>query len=80
MKAAVSDSVNSGKITFTSVASSLQAYLTSALNGLNAGNHTSAKTYLGSFMNLVQDQSGVSISTAYAPLLIAWANDLIGRL
>jgi hypothetical protein len=80
LKAAVSDGLNSGKITSTSVSSSLQSYLTNALNALNAGNHTSAKTYLGSFINLVQGQSGVSISTAYAPLLIAWANDLIGRL
>jgi hypothetical protein len=47
---------------------------------LNAGNHTSAKSYLASFVSLVQSQSGVSITAAYAALLVSWANDLIARL
>ncbi len=77
---AVNDGSKSAKITSSTVATQLLSYLASAQNALNAGNHTSAKSYLASFVGLVQSQSGVSISSAYATLLINWANDLISRL
>jgi hypothetical protein len=77
---AVNDGVTAKKITSSTVSSQLLAYLTSAQNALNAGNHTSAKSYLASFVSLVTAQSGVTINAAYASLLIAWANDLIARL
>jgi FIMAH domain-containing protein len=77
---AVNDGVTTSKITSTTVATQLKAYLSSAQNALNAGNHTLAKSYLASFVSLVQQQSGVTINAAYAALLAGWANDLISRL
>jgi len=32
------------------------------------------------FVTYVQQQSGLTITAAYAALLIGWANDLIARL
>jgi hypothetical protein len=77
---AVNDGVTHAQITSSSVATQLKSYLTSAQSALNANNHASAKTYLASFVSLVQAQSGISISAAYAALLVSWAQDLIGRL
>src|SRR5260221_6663946 len=77
---AVNDGVTAKKITSTTVANQLLGYLNNAQAALNAGNHTSAKSYLASFVSLVQSQSGISISAAYAALLVSWANDLIARL
>jgi hypothetical protein len=77
---AVNDGVAASKITSGATSSQLISYLSSAQSALNAGNHTSAKSYLASFVSLVQAQSGVSISVAYAALLVSWAQDLIGRL
>jgi len=57
-----------------------RSYLSSAQAALNANNHTSAKSYLASFVSLVTAQSGVTINAAYATRLISWANDLIARL
>jgi len=76
----VNDGVTAGKITSTSVATQLKSYLTSAQAALAAGNNTLAKSYLASFVSLVQQQSGVTINAAYAALLAGWANDLISRL
>ncbi|MGH7763837.1 MAG: hypothetical protein ACREOM_05405, partial [Candidatus Dormibacteraceae bacterium] len=80
LKTAVNDGVATWEITSTSVSAQLLSYLTSALKALKTGNHTSAKAYLGSFVNLVQVQNGAYIATADASLLLAWATDLIGRL
>jgi len=77
---AVNDGVTASNITSGTVSSQLLSYLSSAQSALNAGNYTSAKSYLASFVTLVQAQSGVSINAAYAALLAGWANDLIGRL
>jgi hypothetical protein len=77
---AVNDGVSSAKITSSATSSQLLSYLSSAQAALNANNHTSAKSYLASFVSLVQAQSGVSINAAYAALLVSWAQDLIGRL
>ncbi len=77
---AVNDGVTAARITSTTTSSQLLSYLSSAQSALNAGNHTSAKSYLASFVSLVQAQSGISISAAYAALLVSWAQDLIGRL
>jgi len=77
---AVNDGVTAKKITSTTISSQLLSYLSSAQTALNAGNHTSAKNYLASFVSLVTAQSGVTINAAYASLLVAWANDLIARL
>ncbi|HUZ86726.1 MAG TPA: hypothetical protein VNF26_07195, partial [Candidatus Baltobacterales bacterium] len=63
------------------VSSQLLSYLSSAQSALNAGNHTVAKSYLASFVTLVQQQNGLNtINAAHAALLIGWANDLINRL
>ncbi len=77
---AVNDGVTRAQITSSSVATQLKSYLSSAQSALNANNHVSAKTYLASFVSLVQAQSGVTINAAYAALLVSWAQDLIGRL
>jgi hypothetical protein len=77
---AVNDGVTGAKITSTTTASQLLSYLSSAQAALNANNHTAAKSYLASFVSLVQAQSGVTINAAYAALLVGWANDLISRL
>jgi len=76
---AVNDGVTAGKITSSTLATQLNGYLSSAQTALNAGNHTAAKAYLASFVSAVNG-AGTSISAAYAALLVAWANDLIGRL
>jgi len=47
---------------------------------LLAGNHTSAKSYLATFVTQVQTGSGTTINSAYASLLVNWAQDLIARL
>ena len=54
--------------------------MSNAQSALIAGNHTLAKSYLASFVSLVQSQSGVSITAAYGALLVSWANDLIARV
>jgi FIMAH domain-containing protein len=77
---AVNDGVTNGLITSSVTASKLLALLSLAQNALNAGNHTQAKSYLSSFVSVVQQNSGKTITTAYANLLIGWANDLISRL
>jgi hypothetical protein len=77
---AVNDGFRNGLITSSVTASKLLALLQLAQNALNAGNHTQAKSYLSSFVSVVQQQSGKTITTAYANLLIGWANDLISRL
>jgi hypothetical protein len=77
---AVNDGVTHAQITSSSVATQLKSYLSSAQSALNANNHVSAKTYLASFVSLVQAQGGVTINAAYAALLVSWAQDLIGRL
>ena len=56
-----------------SILNSVQSYL-------NAGNTTGAKNQLSYFITTVQSQSGVGINTAYAVLLINWAQDLSSRL
>jgi hypothetical protein len=76
---AVNDGVTAGKITSNTLATQVKGYLTSAQTALNANDHASAKTYLASFVTTVNG-AGPSISSAYASLLVAWANDLIGRL
>jgi FIMAH domain-containing protein len=77
---AVNDGVTHLQITSSTVATQLTAYLSSAQSALTAGNHTSAKSYLASFVAYVQGQSGTTINAAYAALLVGWANDLIARL
>ena len=77
---AVNDGTKGAKITSSTVSGQMLSYLSSAQSALNANNHASAKSYLASFVSLVQAQSGVSISTTYGALLIVWANDLISRL
>jgi hypothetical protein len=77
---AVNDGVTAARITSTTTSSQLLSYLSSAQSALNANNHVLAKTYLASFVSLVQAQSGVTINAAYAALLVSWAQDLIGRL
>jgi len=77
----VNDGVKSSKITSSTVSLQLLSYLSSAQSALNAGNPTLAKSYLASFVTLVQQQNGLNtVNAAYAALLIGWANDLIGRL
>ncbi|HEV2414008.1 MAG TPA: hypothetical protein VGX27_04320, partial [Candidatus Dormibacteraeota bacterium] len=76
---AVNDGAGSGKITSSALAAQLRGYLSSAQAALTANNHTSAKTYLGSFVAAVNG-AGTSINAGYAALLVAWANDLISRL
>jgi hypothetical protein len=76
---AVNYGVTSAKITSTTTSSQLLSYLSSAQAAL-ATNHPLAKTYLASFVTLVQAQSGTTVTAAYATLLAGWANDLIGRL
>ncbi len=77
---AVNDGVAAARITSSTTSSQLLSYLSSAQSALNANNHVLAKTYLASFVSLVQAQSGVTINAAYAALLVSWAQDLIGRL
>jgi len=77
---AVNDGVSKGQITSNVASSKLLALLSLAQGALNAGNTTQAKTYLNSFINVVQQYSGKGITTAYASLLVGWANDLIARL
>jgi Ca2+-binding RTX toxin-like protein len=77
---AVSDGVTRGQVTSSSVASQLQSDLQSAQAALFAGNHTSAKSYLATFVTQVQTGSGTTINAAYASLLVNWAQDLIARL
>ena len=77
---AVSDGVVLSKITSSITSSQLLSYLSGAQTALNANNHASAKTYLASFVTLVQAQSGLTINAAYAVLLIGWTQDLIARL
>jgi hypothetical protein len=77
---AVNDGVTHSKILSSTVATQLKAYLSSAQSALTAGNHTSAKSYLASFVTYVQQQSGITINAAYAALLVGWAQDLIARL
>jgi hypothetical protein len=76
----VNDGVTNKLITSTTTSSKLLSYLSSAQSALNAGDHTTAKSYLASFVSLAQAQSGVTINAVYAALLVAWANDLISRL
>jgi hypothetical protein len=76
---AVTDGVTRAQIT-SAAATQLNSYLSSAQAALTANNHTSAKTYLASFVTYAQAQSGTTINAAYAALLVAWANDLIARL
>jgi len=54
--------------------------LASAQQALSAGNHAQAKSFLASFVSVVQGASGKTINAAYATLLVGWANDLISRL
>ncbi len=77
---AVNDGVTLSKITSSTTSSQLLSYLSSAQSALNANNHATAKTYLASFVSLVQAQSGLTMNAVYALLLIGWAQDLIGRL
>ncbi|TMC67910.1 MAG: hypothetical protein E6J13_15660 [Chloroflexi bacterium] len=77
---AVNDGVKSGKITSSVTSSKLLTLLSLAQNALNAGNVSQAKTYLNSFVSVCQQQSGKTITAAYATSLINWSNDLIGRL
>jgi hypothetical protein len=80
LQTAVNDGKSSTKITSSTTQTQLLSYLSTAQTALNASNHASAKTYLGSFVTYVQAQSGLTITAAYATLLAGWANDLIGRL
>ncbi|HEY6116608.1 MAG TPA: hypothetical protein VI172_11670, partial [Candidatus Dormibacteraeota bacterium] len=77
---AVSDGASRRLITSSNVASQLQSYISSAQKAIQSGKNAQAKTYLASLVALVQQQSGKTISSAYAALLVGWANDLIGRL
>ena len=77
---AVNDGVKSGKVTSSVTSSKLLTLLSLAQNALNAGNVSQAKTYLNSFVSVCQQQSGKTITAAYATSLINWSNDLIGRL
>ena len=60
--------------------SSLLAPLTSASAALTAGNNTSAKSYLATFVTAVRGTSSTQLNPAYGALLINWAQDLINRL
>jgi Ca2+-binding RTX toxin-like protein len=80
LTAAVNDGVKSGKITSSVTSSKLLTLLSLAQNALNAGNVSQAKTYLNSFISLCQQQSGKTITAAYATSLINWSSDLIARL
>jgi len=71
---AVNDGASRGWIA-SSEASTLASQLKLALN---AGSSTKVKML--QFVFMVQQQSGKSITTAYAALLVNWANDLISRL
>jgi Ca2+-binding RTX toxin-like protein len=77
---AVNDGVTNGQITSSVAASKLLSLLSLAQSALNAGNNAQAKTYLNAFVSVVQQYSGKGIATAYANLMIGWANDLISRL
>ncbi|HKN51963.1 MAG TPA: hypothetical protein VJX66_05650, partial [Amycolatopsis sp.] len=67
-------------ITSSATTSQLQSYVASAANAYIAGNRTLAQSYLASYVSYVQAQSGVTITAAYAALLVGWANDLSARL
>ncbi len=47
---------------------------------ISAGNRSAAQGYLATFVADVKSASGTSINSAYAVLLISWANDLSGRI
>jgi len=79
LSTAVNDGLKTGLISSSTTANKLLALLSLAQNALNTGNYTQAKSYLSSFISAVQLQSK-TINTAYANLLIGWANDLIARL
>jgi hypothetical protein len=64
----------------SSLQSSLLSLLQSAQTALNAGNNTSAKSYLNSFVTQVQNASSKNLSSSYATLLLSWARDLVARL
>ena len=76
----MNDGVTAAKITAGTTPSQLLSYLSSAQAALNANNRASAKSYLALFVTLATAQSGATINSAYAALLIGWANDLAGRL
>jgi hypothetical protein len=77
LQAAVTYGVSSGYITSSSVASSMQSYLSAAQTALNANNHTLAKSDLASF---VTQAGNKAVSSAYSTLLKGWANDLSSTL
>jgi Ca2+-binding RTX toxin-like protein len=77
---AVNDGVKKGAITSSVISSKLLALLSLAQTSLTSANVSQAKTYLNAFISLCQQQSGRTITTAYATSLIGWTNDLIARL
>ncbi len=56
----------------------LLATLTSAQNALKAGNATSEKNYLGTFVTQVKTAT-LKVVASYQTLLVSWAQDLIAR-
>ena len=68
-----------GQIT-SSVGSYLVSILNNAQNSLKAGNVLAAKSNLQSYINYVKSRTGAGITSAYAALLISWAQDLYNRL
>jgi len=77
---AVNDGVTRRLITSSATSTQLLSYLNDAQKAIQSGKTAQAKSSLNSFMNYVRQQSGKTISSAYAALLVGWANDLIGRL
>ena len=69
-----------GKITKATVRDSLLAQLTAAQASINAGNKKQATSQLNAFISLVKAQSGKSITTTAANLLITDARYVIAHL
>jgi hypothetical protein len=76
---AVNQGVAAGQIT-SSVGTYLVSILNNAQNSLKAGNVLAAKSNLQSYINYVKSRTGAGITSAYAALLISWAQDLYNRL
>jgi hypothetical protein len=81
--AGLQNAVNYGATTglmTSATKTSLLAKLASAQSALAAGDVTSAKSYLSSFVTTVNGTSSTNLNAAFGALLVNWAQDLINRL
>jgi hypothetical protein len=80
LTSAVKDGVTRKLVTSSATATQLLSYLSDAQKAIQSGKIAQAKSSLNLFVNYVKQQGGKTIDSAYAALLIGWANDLISRL